>query len=337
MLTDIFANRYDGVTVRRDFLARDEALMVQMFALLREDVAPRDGVPEQEVLDFWAALKKRLSREFGVPSLSDRVTLAGRRLPASQSCCDWMFMKPGALEPADSYIKKRLSLIELGFRLREEALAEKGRRLPAASDASIARLRGPTATTDAAKIAAFMVADIDRASANFRAAVEELNARLRQAGYPLHYHNGLLQFSEDKAIEAHVEAPFWKLVAAAKWANVDHDMKEAIDLRDTMRRDPAWYAARALESTIKIISAEKGWTTGNEKGAHNHIDNLVSKGNGRFIEVWEADQLKGFFTAVRNQFGHGPGPAAMPSLTPPQTDWVIALSMAWIRSLIVRM
>jgi hypothetical protein len=41
------------------------------------------------------------------------------------------------------------------------------------------------------------------------------------------------------------------------------------------------------ESTIKIISDEKGWTHGGEKGAHNYIDNLGSKKAGPFIESWE--------------------------------------------------
>jgi hypothetical protein len=62
---------------------------------------------------------------------------------------------------------------------------------------------------------------------------------------------------------------------------VDHDIKEAIDLRDTHGRDPAFYAARALESTIKIISDEKGLSTAKERGAHNYIDNLKRDG---FIE-----------------------------------------------------
>jgi hypothetical protein len=50
-----------------------------------------------------------------------------------------------------------------------------------------------------------------------------------------------------------IEAPFWQLVADPKWTNVDHDFKETVDLRDTRGRDPALYAARALESTIKIF------------------------------------------------------------------------------------
>ena len=47
-----------------------------------------------------------------------------------------------------------------------------------------------------------------------------------------------------------------------------------------------------MESAIKIISDEKGWTTGNEKGAANYIDHLASANHGRFIEAWESDALK---------------------------------------------
>lgn len=276
MLTDIFARRYDGVPIRRDFTELDQALMVQMFSILAEDVAPYDGVPEQEVHEFWATLERKLAREFGISSLSNKLNMVGQLLPPVAVCHAWMFAKFGKWETADGYVKMRLSLIELGFRQREEGLAEKRPKLLASIDASTVRLSGPNAASDAAKITSMMQADAVRNSSGFRSAVEELNARLRQAGYPLHYHNGFLQFSQDREIEKNVEAPFWPLVAGPKWSNVDHDMKEAVDLRDTGGRDPAWYAARALESTIKIISDEKGWTHGGEKGAHNFIDNLVS-------------------------------------------------------------
>jgi hypothetical protein len=66
---------------------------------------------------------------------------------------------------------------------------------------------------------------------------------------------------------------------------IDSDMKEAIDRRDTGSRDAAVYALKALESVLKIISDEKGWTRGNERGAANYIDNLVSSTNGRVIAI----------------------------------------------------
>lgn len=93
---------------------------------------------------------------------------------------------------------------------------------------------------------------------------------------------------------------------------------------------------KALESTIKIISDKRSLTKGSEKGASNYIDNLVSAKNGRLIEVWEADALKALFSSVRNPHGHGPGSEEMPSLSPPQENWVIESAMSWIKSLVVR-
>lgn len=91
-----------------------------------------------------------------------------------------------------------------------------------------------------------------------------------------------------------------------------------------------------LESAIKIISDEKGWTHGGEKGAQNYIDNLGSK-KGSYISEWERESLKSFFAAVRNPFGHGPGSDEMPKLTGQQTDWAIEPCMSWIKSLVKRM
>ena len=131
-----------------------------------------------------------------------------------------------------------------------------------------------------------------------------------------------------------VEAPFWNLVADPKWKNVDHDMKEAIDLRDTDGRDPALYAAKALESAIKIISDERKFTTGGERGAASYIDNLR---RGKFLDAWETDMLKAFFSKVRNPMGHGSGSGDIVELNKQQTDWAIENCMTWVKSLIRRM
>ncbi|TYD32601.1 hypothetical protein CEK63_17645 [Xanthomonas sontii] len=171
----------------------------------------------------------------------------------------------------------------------------------------------------------------------FHNAATELNERFRQAGARLHYHNGFIQISNDEQIRKQIEAPFWALLKDTKWANVDTDFKEAIDRRDSGGRDPGFYAAKALESTIKIISGEKGWTHGGERGAHSYIDNLASVRNGAFIARWEQAALKGFFSDVRNELGHGPGDEPMPELTPQQTDWAIEFCMSSIKSLIKRM
>jgi hypothetical protein len=149
----------------------------------------------------------------------------------------------------------------------------------------------------------------------------------------LHYHNGIIQISADDTVAAEVEMPFWKVVSAPKWANVDTDMKEAIDRRDGGDRDLAVYAARALESTIKIISDDKNLTNGKERGASNYIDNLMG---AKLIDVWEMEALKHYFSKVRNPFSHGPGASPMLALTDQQTNWAIENAMIWIKSLIGR-
>jgi len=177
----------------------------------------------------------------------------------------------------------------------------------------------------------------DPRRAAFLEAVGELNLRLREARIPLHYHNGLFQHASDDLTESQVHEPFWSAVKDPKWINVDVDIKEAIDRRDNKGRDVALYALKALESTIKIISDEKGWSRGTERGAANYIDNLVSSANGRFIDVWESDQLKALFRDLRNPHGHGPGSAAQPVLSDLQEQWVIECSMIWIKALVQRM
>lgn len=69
----------------------------------------------------------------------------------------------------------------------------------------------------------------------------------------------------------------------------------------------------------------------------NYINNLVANRNGsRFIETFEMEVLKSYFTHVRNQFGHGAGTAPMPNFTVEQTDWAIEFAMIWVRTLVRR-
>ena len=64
----------------------------------------------------------------------------------------------------------------------------------------------------------------DGTNATFAANVHELNERLKQAGMPLHYHNGYLQITQDERLQEQVEEPFWLLVKDAQWKNVSIDM-----------------------------------------------------------------------------------------------------------------
>lgn len=346
MLIDIFARRYESSILRDSFEQRDSRLLSQVFRILSEDIRPyySGGKENPTSVAFWTALHDGISREFGLNELSpiwasyttkwngnDRVQTFKNTMVTV--CEKWLSAPVSG--SADVHIKERLSLIELGFRQQENEVTALGQAEISDSERLIASLKHPAMRVpgnlnDGAR------AWREKRTAAFKSNVEELNTRFRQGGYPLHYHNGFIQITTDDLIQTEVEAPFWSLVSDPIWKNVDHDMKEALDLRDSDGRDPAFYAARALESTIKIISDRKSWTHGGEKGAHNYIDNLAAKKNGLIVD-WESASLKNYFTHVRNPFGHGPGSEEMPSLSRQQTEWAIEFCMSWIKCLIHRM
>lgn len=342
MLVDIFARRYEGVQLRAVFDERGSRLLVQSFRILAEDLAPYylNGQENSASVSFWTTLESSLSRELGVKELSQHWTsyAANGQFQTFKntllSVCENWLTQPPAGSP-DTHVKERLSLIELGFRAKEADIAAMNARDVTDGEkllASLTRpgLRVPGDPEEGARARRVILTKA------FQTAVDELNTRFRQAKYPLNYHNGFIQIVTDDLIQNELETPLWSLLATPQWKNVDIDMKEALDLRDSDGRDPAFYAARALESTIKIISDTRGWTHGKEKGAHNYIENLGSKTNA-FIAPWESDLIKNFFTHVRNPFGHGAGSSTMPSLTRPQTEWAIEFSMSWIKNLIRRM
>jgi hypothetical protein len=177
----------------------------------------------------------------------------------------------------------------------------------------------------------------DRENGKFKSSVHELNERFKQAGMALNYHNGYIQITADALTQAQVEQPFWEVVSDPIWANVSTDMATALDLRDSGQADPVFYAGRALESTIKIICDQKGWTTQQEKGASDFLNHLESKDKGAFISPWERKILQPFFSNVRNDYGHGAGSAPMPTMTDHQTNLSIEFCMSWIKCLVKRL
>lgn len=78
--------------------------------------------------------------------------------------------------PPDSFLKMRLSLVELLFRLAEERAHQLSRAAP-----------------DAVPIVA--------------GAVDELNSRFRQAQMGMHYRNAILQFARDELTETRTAEP----------------------------------------------------------------------------------------------------------------------------------
>ncbi len=175
-----------------------------------------------------------------------------------------------------------------------------------------------------------------RARQTVAQAIAELNRRLHQSGTGLAYHNGMLQRATDTLAEDRVATPFWEVTASRGWNTVDSDMKEACDRADRLESEAGNYAMRALESAIKLVSDKAGASTGNERGAANYIDNLLSERSGRMIQRWEGDALKALFRDLRNPMSHGGGAVAPVPLTPAQTTWIIESCMSWIKSLASR-
>lgn len=344
MLTDIFANRYVSIPMWETFGEDEQRFLVQGFRIVIEQLYPYwvGGKESTDAKIKWTAIHDKLSMELGLSELAPKYYVSATSASTksmSQVCKDFVCAKYDSSVSADRFMKERISFIELAFREKEEELNKKNIELPMQlvtakiQDAShkAGGARFPGNREDGIK------AYNKSMNTSFSVSVDELNERLRRAGCNLNYHNCFIQISEDELVEEQIEKEFWSITKDPLWKNVDIDMKEAIDLRDNNGRDPSLYAAKALESTIKIISYEKKWTRGSEKGACNYIDNLSSKKNGKFIDAWESDTLKSFFTSVRNPLGHGPGNEVMPTLTPQQTNWAIETCMSWIKSLVKRM
>jgi hypothetical protein len=309
MITDIFAKRYEGLEFKQD-LAENiiSPTVVQASYIFFEDVQPTLKFPD----DFFGRVNLLLSRELGLQSLDE---FGGLGVNATEANTCYLFLsKP--FQPfgtwhknPDYFCKTRLSMLELLFR-EAEALVRKGYQRSASP------LKVKTTMTDA---------------------IKELRERLRANHTGLDYTNGLLHIASDQLTTQRIAEPFWEIVKDPKWAVVDQEMKEAFDRFDHGHDDAFTHATDALESTIKIISNDNGWSTGKEKGAANYIDNLVSARNGRFIEVWESDALKAIFTKLRNPHRHGGGSNPPDPLSNVQQTWAIETCMTWIKSLVRRL
>ncbi|MBL4795954.1 MAG: hypothetical protein JKY50_00920 [Oleispira sp.] len=171
----------------------------------------------------------------------------------------------------------------------------------------------------------------------FNEAHSRISELLLRQSIQLTFRDSRFNPTDGVTLNDEVHDPFWSLVEESKWDNVRIDMQQALSLRDSGGPNPALYSARSLESAVKIISEDYGWTTGRERGAANYIDTLISSKNGRFIEPWEGDMLKQFFSNVRNPGAHGAGSDPQPKLNSVQTNWAIEFCMISIKSLLLRL
>lgn len=352
MLTDVFFRRYEDRPLFATVGPKQKALFVQAYRIINEQIwayRGKDKKVDETVKATWTVLHDRLTMELGIKDLSvrqypyeklylGRPATYYRDYDMNTVVERWLSFEYTEDLDADVFAKRRLSFIELAFREREAQVAAMNAGMPqtlqtaAIMDARV-RARGVD-STQYVDIAKSSNETINRMFAGY---VHELNTRFEQAAMPLHYHNGYLQIKEDAQVQLQIEQPFWDLVKDPKWVNVSTDMADAIDRRDTRRRGAPLHAAMALESVVKIISDEKGWSTGNEKGASNYLDNLGSKANGHFISSWERELMKKFVSEVRNDVGHGPGSEPMPEFSAEQDSYIIEFCMSSIKSLIDRL
>jgi len=350
MLTDIFASRYADRPIWTAVDEPERILLTQAWRIVAEQLMPYWH--EKKVHEFnksrWESVESKLSMELGRESLSPRTWgyYAANNMWQSGTysvdaiCKNWMLLPFKDGENADRFMKERISFVELAFRNEWERVVAANNKLPgdikAAYIKHALKIHPATLTVPGSRVDALNAWNAQM-NATFMGCVDELNERFRRAKTPLNLHNGFVQVEADHLVEEKIARPFWELVADAKWKNTEIDMMEAVDRREANDRDPSLYAAKALESAIKIISDEKGWTRSTEKNVNHYIDNLVAEKNGRFIEVWEGDAIRHLFAHARNEFGHGPGQKPMPELTQQQTDWAIEAAMSWTKSLIRRM
>lgn len=351
MITDIFARRYASVPLRSQYFQEDSRFVNQAVTLIGNQLWT--GYKVDKVADATEtglkSVHDALALELGRQALGDlfwwqTTTWNGntQKVPHKRTFAQivntFLVAVPQDLTQGDTWVKERLSLIELAFRFRAALIGLANQNFPMELAQARARdsqprsgIRIPGSAVEGKTAMNKIIND------TFDENVNELNERMRLAGYPLHYHNGLIQLSDDALIEVEVAKPFWDLVTDPHFYNVDLQLKEAIDRRDRGDRTSAFHAVCALESCIKIICEIKGWVTGKERGASDYINVLNSKVKGRFIEPWEGEMLKDMFSDVRNPFAHGPGQAPMPKLSAEQTQWAIDTAMTWGKSLLTRL
>lgn len=352
MLTDIFAYRYLDQPIWSQYTDVEQQLLNQAFGIVKNALPyyTPEGREIEYNKDKWRMLHDCLARELVVNELSKSYYSYTMKNALGQDCpisgsFSWDYIgdqfvnaKYTGQYDADRFIKERISFVELALRLRGEEVAYASSQLGV--DSAQAAMRDAALRSDIC----IPGSSVERVktlnevmNSVFEGQVAELNERFRRAKAPLTYHNGFIQFAMDQQIERQIAKPFWDLVADPLWKNVDIDMNEALDRRDSNDKDPAIFAAKALESAIKIISDAKNWNRGTETGAAQYVDNLISKANGGYLAAWEGEMLKDYFRKVRNSVGHGPGSEPMPELTLQQTDWAIETAMSWVRTLVRRM
>jgi len=246
VLTDIFLRRYAGRFHYGDISGFSlwpgiRRFLIQAGQIVSEELHPKIfGSPDLKE-QFYKSVHNRLARELGIGFLQEAETYEARCARYLLEGYDLWNNKHGDLE---EFVNARLSLVEIILRemesyVRNESVAA---RRDIGQMLGLRRPPTPATFTKSNKQAAI------------NDAVGELNIRLNQANLPIHYHNGFMQLRDDDLTTKQIDEPFWELMQDQKWVNVDTDIKEAVDRRDSGDRDAPLCAAKALEADPKFAS-----------------------------------------------------------------------------------
>jgi hypothetical protein len=180
------------------------------------------------------------------------------------------------------------------------------------------------------------MADITVSSAD---AVDELNERFRRAGFGYRYESGNIFRIDNEYTHREITRPALRLLTDPRFKGADEEFRAAHDhYKASEYKDCAVDALNALESTMKVICDQKGWSY--PQGARSSDLLKVLRRERLFPEF--ADQsfdqlvatLKSGLPSLRNETGgHGQGatPIAVPEYV---ASYALNLAASKIRFLI---
>ena len=333
-LTDIFARRYEDYPLITNYTEGERRFLFQAWTICRRDVLPLERGPGalREANQGYERAHTLLAHELGIPHLADPIGNSGNAFREFQRSYDqlcelFLTQGPSRGSGADIHFKIQLSLVELLFRTRWQQI--EANRQSLAQRAVRQHWSGDRFTVE--------TQNADEVQSWYQEGVDELNQRFRLERFPLEYHNGYVQVSEDGRIRAEIETPFWGTVARAPWETLSAEMAEAVDARDNGRRDAAFRAVCALESAMKVVARNRNWTKAKEPtGVGSWMRLLGEAHTGPFYADWECTVLNQLIQQARNPFGHGAGQDPVPELPAEQTRWAIESCMSWIKLTIAR-
>lgn len=99
----------------------------------------------------------------------------------------------------------------------------------------------------------------DNSEANAKGAIAEINARMRAAGLGYEYDGEIIRV-DSELVHAEAVKPALELLREKRYAGPEQEFRAAYEhYRNGKNKEAVTEAAKAFESTMKVILAERGW------------------------------------------------------------------------------